>query len=168
MSRGLCDPSGCYINKEASLGPLTDTDRDLNLIRRALLSLHLPTKASTNLDCTAMTDRELHDLVGGLPNELYDEIFNLTFDPTAPTTILIERGQTGRPISLPPILRNLTQISFSIRLAFATSYYSNSTFIVRDLELCLQWLDTIPPEHKCLLRTILCHAPSRSQLHLPS
>jgi hypothetical protein len=87
-------------------------------------------------------DRLAH-FVQDLPQELFDEIFDLATTITS-TTINITEAY------LPP---KSLQIDIRSRGRLAKVYYETNTFAITDAAVCLQWLESLAPEHsRCIKR----------------
>ena len=119
-------------------------------------------KINTNLIHTgtmtpSTTGKSLPELVQALPQELYDEIYDLTF--TADDNATVELRRDSKPFP------SLLHVDRSSRDIFAKSYYANTTFTLahsyfgrpgpaEDLDFFNEWLG-LTAEHICLVENII-------------
>ena len=71
-------------------------------------------------------------LVEGLPQELLDVIWYLTFSPTAQTTTISITTSSKPPTEL--------KVDRTSRDVFATEIYSNVEFVADDMDVVCHWL----------------------------
>lgn len=92
-----------------------------------------------------------------LPQELYDEIYELTFALPTGVTMYVEppRRPDGAPQFDPPFPYTLLQVSAGIRKKLATSYYGKNVFVFRSTALAKTWITAMPAKnHLQYLREI--------------
>lgn len=115
--------------------------------------------------------RSLRDLMQTLPQELYDEIFDMTFTADAGVRKLntatkkrvlgkFSSGSTGwRDLyfysnvaaAFPAVLH----VNRSTRAQFAKSYYGQGAFVaVHDRQVARDWVEILPPDHRSLVRDV--------------
>lgn len=119
------------------------------------LSSSTPKSVPTN---TTMTYAEIRAQIENLPQELYDEIYNLTFTSTHGTVSVVPKS-LAFPKFTPPMPRNLLQVPHSTRETFAKAYYGNNTFVIRNKDLLGSWVLTtlskkFQVSHLTLIRSI--------------
>ncbi|CZT21199.1 uncharacterized protein RCC_07061 [Ramularia collo-cygni] len=102
-----------------------------------------------------MTSLQLRAHLEDLPQELYNEIYDLTFTSPVNTIICVEELQGGAA-SQAPCPWNLMQVSSGTRTMVAASYYSENVFIVRNVDLLFTWLDGMPSVMRHLLKDVRC------------
>lgn len=91
--------------------------------------------------------KSLASLVQGLPAELYQEIYDLTFTTGAGEHSIKQNYK-------PP---NCLQVNRSTRESFARSYYGeDSTFLVDGPadRICAKWINRLPDAHAAMLSEI--------------
>jgi hypothetical protein len=110
---------------------------------------------------------ELRSRLEGLPQELYDMIFALTFTATsgvARVGLHISRKRSasdglGRPCigvykSMPELALGPMQVSSATRAQYSASHYENTVYVVENFGSCKAWLDAMPQSHRLLLRDL--------------
>ena len=96
----------------------------------------------------AIATEDLAPLLQSLPQEIYDEIYELTFSATCttPNTIEIDTKHYSPP--------SILQVDSASRRLAVPSYYSSHTFVAHDEKVLDAWLCSIACEHMDDLRKV--------------
>jgi hypothetical protein len=91
---------------------------------------------------------DLQERLAGLPQELFEYIYDLTFTSD-------ERIQSIYEGYRPP---SILQVDRSTRETFAETFYGreDAIFFCWDHEKCLKWLLSLPREHVAMLHHVRC------------
>jgi len=96
----------------------------------------------------AIATEDLAPLLQSLPQEIYDEIYELTFSATCttPNTIEIDTKHYSPP--------SILQVDTASRRLAALTYYSSHTFVAYDQKVLDAWLCSIARKHMDDLREV--------------
>lgn len=117
---------------------------------------HKQMKLKLILTTAKMSSLELREHLENLPQEIYDMVYNLTFEPTGGVVDVKASLDSSRTKCDPPLPLNLMQVSRATRAQYTASYYGETSFIVYTLVACHVWFQGMPKAHQKLLREVLC------------
>lgn len=103
---------------------------------------------------------QLREQLEDLPRELYDWIYKLTFTVNSGFVKISKTGRDGpkdspRPSPFP----NLLHVSRASRSLYASKYYAQSIFVLRDSRVGNDWLRSVPDEHMEHMQDVRCLWP---------
>ncbi|KXS98307.1 hypothetical protein AC578_6828 [Pseudocercospora eumusae] len=164
----------CYPGHVIAIGPRTITS--------SIYASNLITQKPLDITMATNPPRSLRDLLHTLPQELYDEIFHMTFTADAAIRKLniafkkrvVYKSSTKGSIcwrepyfysNVAAVFPPLLHVSRSTRAQFAKSYYGQGAFVAaHDRDAVRKWAEILPSDHRSLLGhvSIVAKKPSAS------